>query len=155
MQSAMREALLSLDTGLLRRLWAHIAPHLPQPASETDTLTAAHIARTAADSLPLRARAYSHRWLTERGLPSRLPDPMKPHAERLYPRVVTSVGISANSKYDVVREAIGGAMRDAVLDCYANGDEAPEIVKPRMMEARSKEQIALGLRSRWSTLIVG
>jgi hypothetical protein len=67
--------------------------------------------------------------------------------------IATSVGISVNSKYQVVRSSIQGAMEHVVQDCYANGDDDPLIVKPLMMEARRKEQIALGTRSRWDTLV--
>ena len=145
MQAAMREALASIDVIMLRRLWAHLSPHLPQPASDADVLISAHLARTAADSMTIQDRAYSHRWLTERGLPSQLPDRLKPSAEQICPRVITSVGIAVGSPIPIVRDGIRGAMEYAVNDCYANGDTAPEIVKPRMMEARQKERKALSL----------
>lgn len=149
----MRAALAALDVGLMRRMWAAISPHLPQPQSDADALIAMHMARTASESITLADRVYSHRWLTERALPSQLPDRLRPSAEQVVPRVVTSVGIAVKSQYPVVHDAITGAMQAAVEDCYANGDEAPEIVKPRMMEARRKEQIALGTRSRWDSLV--
>lgn len=132
----------------MRTVWAHVAPHLPQPATDADVLVSIHMARTASESMPLRDRAYSHRWLTERGYPSQLPDRLKPSAERLYPRVVKAVGISVNSKYPIVVQSIRGAMEDAVNDCYANGDTATEIVKPQMMAARAREQRSLfGIRT--------
>jgi hypothetical protein len=107
--------------------------------SEAQTLAAIHIARTEAESMPLAARAYSHRWLLERGYTSRLPDRLKPSAERLYPEVVGAVGISANSKHLAIKTGVQNVMEYAVNDCYANGDTDPVIVKPRMMEARAKE----------------
>jgi hypothetical protein len=151
--ATMRRCLIDLDVPGIRALWSAVSPHLPQPSSDADALTALHVARTQAESVPFRLRAYSHRWLSERALPSRLPDRLKPSAERLYPRVVEGVGISVNSKYPEVVRGVRGAMEYVVSDCYANGDMAPEIVKPLMQEARRKEQIALGTRPKWNTLV--
>jgi hypothetical protein len=100
-----------------------------------------HHARTQTETVSLKARAWSHRWLTERGLPSGLPDRLKPSAERIYPRVATSVGISVNTRSPWLKPAmveVRRSMEDAVEDCYANGDTAPAIVRPRMFEAREK-----------------
>lgn len=136
----MHEALERLDVPMLRRLSAEISPGLPQPRSDEDVLARAHVARTQMMSMPFKMRAYSHRWLTERGLPSLLPDGMKPRAERMYPVTVGVVGISVNapeSRAGMV-PIIRSAMENAVLDCYANGDTSPMIVKPRMMEAKQK-----------------
>jgi len=135
---AMRRCLVDLDVPGIRALWKLVSPHLPQ-MSDDQTLVALHMARTAAESVPFRVRAYSHKWLLERGHKSQLPDRLKPRAERIYPRVVGAVGISANSKHLIVKQSVQGAMERAVLDCYANGDEDPSIVKPRMMDARAKE----------------
>lgn len=100
-----------------------------------------HIARTQAETVSFKARAWSHRWLTERGLPSHLPDRLKPSAERLYPRVVEGVGISVNTRNPFLKPAmieVRQSMEAVVADCYANGDTAPAIVRPRMMEARER-----------------
>lgn len=149
MSGSFRRALMDLDVGLIRRIWSHVAPHLPQPRTREDTLTALHVARTASESVPINLRAYSHAWLLERGLPSRLPDHLKPSAQRLYPITVGAVGVAVASKYIEVQTGVSNAMNGAVLDCYANGDENPKIVKPRMMEAKDKELRALfGLRRR-------
>ncbi len=146
--TAVRRCLIDLDVPGIRALWAKISPHLPQPKDDGDALAALHAARTASDSVPLRMRAYSHRWLTERALPSQLPDRLKPSAEQICPRVVTSVGIAVGSPIPIVRDSIRGAMEYAVEDCYANGDTAPEIVKPQMMAARRRERKALGILDR-------
>lgn len=146
--TAVRRCLVDLDVTGIRALWSKVSPHLPQPKDDGEALAALHAARTAADSVPLRLRAYSHRWLTERALPSQLPDRLKPSAEQICPRTVTSVGIAVGSSIPVVRDSIRGAMEYAVQDCYANGDTAPEIVKPQMMEARRKERKALGIALR-------
>jgi hypothetical protein len=106
-----------------------------------------HRARTAAQSISLRARAYSHAWLCERGLPSGLPDELKPKAQRLYPVVALGVGISVNARNPLLRPAMAevrGAMEHAVLDAEAEGRlaDAP-FVKARMDEAREKTMRAL------------
>jgi len=104
-----------------------------------------HMARTSSGTVPVGLRVYSHRWLMERGLPSHLPDDLKPKGDRIYPVKVGAVGIAVGSKYPPVATAVRGAMEYAVYDCYANGDEAPEIVKPRMLEAKTRELRGLGL----------
>jgi hypothetical protein len=146
--TAVRRCLFDLDVPGIRALWAKVSPHLPQPRSDADALAALHAARTASESVPMTMRAYSHRWLEERALPSQLPNSLKPSAEQICPRVVTSVGISVGSPIPVVRDGIRGAMEYAVNDCYANGDTAPEIVKPQMMEARRRERKGLGITER-------
>ena len=46
----------------------------------------------------------------------------------------------------MVKNAIQGAMQNAVLEAYADGHEKqPDIVKKRMLEARQKERKGLGL----------
>lgn len=134
-----RRCLEQCDVAAIRRLWAHVSPHLPQPASDTEALATIHRARTETKSIPLKLRAYSHRWLAERNLPSGLPDELRPAAERMYPRVVEAVGISVNAKSEWLRpvaRAMQGAMSDAVMDAYAHGKTDPVFVKARMMEAR-------------------
>lgn len=136
-----RRCLIDLDVIGIRRLWQHVSPHLPQPETDAEALASIHIARTQARSVPFRLRAYSHAWLTERNLPSHLPDRMKPRAERMYPKVVGVVGISVRnvagrrSEYGLAMES---AMSEAVLEAYADGKEEPTFVKARMMEAKEK-----------------
>lgn len=137
----MRRCLEDMDVERARRLWAYASPHLPQPETDGEAVAVMHHARTAAGSVPMRARAYSHRWLLDHGLPSGLPDGLKPKAERMYPRIVTAVGIAVKAMsehHKPLARAVQRAMSDAVADCYANGDTAPEIVKSRMLEARLK-----------------
>lgn len=141
----MRRCLEDLDVVAVRRLWRHVAPNMPQPKSDSDALIILHHARTQSAVVLLKHRAYSHRWLCDRGLPSGLPDNLKPHAERMYPKIVGSVGISVNSKYRQVREEIHDAMADVVENAYADRKEDPEYIKPRMREARFRAQKRLGL----------
>ncbi len=138
---AFRRCLEGLDVPWMRRLWAEVIPHFEQPSSDADALMMMHHARTQAESIAFGLRAYSHAWLREHGYPSGLPDELKPRAERLYPRVVTGVGISVNAKSPEFKPAaliIRRSMEDAVNECYADGVEDPTLVKKRMDEARLK-----------------
>lgn len=146
MNAALRQCLMDLDVEGARAIWRHVAPHLPQPASDAAALATMHVARTATQTIPPRLRFYSHRWLLDHGYPSQLPDRLKPSAERMYPRKVEAVGIAlAGRSGPEACAMIRGAMEHAVLDCFANGDTATEIVKPQMMAARFRERKALGL----------
>jgi hypothetical protein len=138
----MRQCLEDCDVQTVRHLWKHVAPHLPQPQSDAETLACIHRARTEAQSISLNLRAYSHRWLEDRGWPSGLPDELKPRAERLYPKTVSAVGIAVRISVPQLSPAaleIRGAMERVVLEAEADGklEEAP-FVKGRMQEARAK-----------------
>lgn len=137
---AMHQCLVELDVVLMRKLYKRIFPHLPQPQSDLAALTIMHMARTQDAVLSDSLRFYSHRWLLDQGHPSQLPDQLKPNAERMYPTVAESVGISVNSKYPEVQVAVHGAMRDAVMEAYEDGRKEPGFVGLRMQEARRKEQ---------------
>lgn len=144
---AFRNLLEQGDVEGLRSSWAAVFPNMPQPESREQAEIVMHRARTEAESLPLRPRAYSHRWLSERDLPSGLPDRLKPSAERLYPVVAQGVGISVNTEQDWLKPAMGevrGAMECAVLDADAEGrlSDTP-FVKARMSEARDRTLKAL------------
>lgn len=135
-----RAALEAGDVRMVRRMWSAFMPHLPQPDRDGAEM-AMHMARTAADTVSLKARAWSHRWLTERGLPSQLPDKLKPAAERLCPRVVEGVGISVNCRNPFLKPAmieVRQSMEGVVADMYANGDTEPAPVKSRMLKARER-----------------
>lgn len=141
MQSEFQRCLIDLDIPAAKKLWAHCFPHLAQPADDNQTLFMLHRARTEAQSIPLKLRAYSHRWLLDNGYPSGLPDELKPKAERMYPKIVTGVGISVNFKsteLKPVADAVHRAMSDAVMTAYADNETDPAIVKALMMQARKK-----------------
>lgn len=135
------------DVDGLVRGWRELFPGMPQPASREQAEIVMHRARTEAASITLRARAYSHRWLTERNFPSGLPDRLKPSAERLYPRRVAGVGISVNTRSPILRPAmieVRKAMEGAVLEAEADGrltDDA--FVATRMAAAKDRELRAL------------
>lgn len=127
------------DVDGLRAHWRQAAPHLPQPETREAGEIVTHRARTETASVSFRARAYSHAWLIERGLPSGLPDALRPKAERMYPRIVTGVGVIVKSLSVLHRPAaleLEKAMVGAVEDAYAHGMEDPVFVKARMTEAR-------------------
>lgn len=118
---------------------------MPQPESDEEALRAMHAARTAASSIPLRLRAYSHAWLAERGLPSLLPDELRPRAERMYPVPAIAVGLGAlniRPHTPILR----GVAEAAVLEAEADrklGDAGH--VSRRIAEARARERRKLGL----------
>lgn len=124
----------------IRALWAKVSPHLPQPASDAEALATIHRARTEARSIPLRLRAYSHRWLIDHALPSGLPDELKPRAERMYPRIVRAVGIAVRGISEAGRERavlVREAMVDAVENAYADGITDSARVRALMTKARA------------------
>lgn len=137
-QSEFHAALEAGDLALVRRAAAILFPHLPMPADTEAAEASMHMARTQMP-ISFKARAYSHRWLSERGLPSQLPDELKPKAERMYPVIAEAVFVSANSNSPAMKpvaKLVQAAMSDAVEDCYANGDRDPMLVRARIQEAR-------------------
>lgn len=139
----MLRCIEDIDAETARRLWAHVAPGMPQPTSTAEAVIILHMARAQSQAVRFRLRAYSHRWLVDNGYPSPLPDEMRPRAERMYPTIVEGVGISVNARNHVLRpvtEAVQSAMSDAVMDAYESGRRDPEFVRARMSEAREKSK---------------
>lgn len=132
----------SLDVVQARKLWAHVFPHLPAIHDRAGVLAMLHHARTQSPIIADTLRFYSHRWLLDHGLPSGLPDRLKPRAEREYPRIVKGVGIAVRTSEAMRPFAVlvRGAMESAVLEADADGllDDV-EHVRRRMAEARRKE----------------
>lgn len=99
-----------------------------------------HRARTEAQSVPFRMRAYSHRWLTERCVASGLPMELRPSAERMVPKVVQAVGIAVKFGNPLLAPAgveVRRAMEVAVHEADADGKLGDsKFVKARMDEAR-------------------
>jgi hypothetical protein len=140
-----RNMLEAQDLSGLRSAWALLAPHLPQPKNRAVAEIVMHRARTEAESLSIKHRAYSHRWLVERSLPSGLPDALKQSAERLYPVITQGVGISVKFRNKYMKGAeleVRTSMEDAVNDAYASVKENsfpdPAIVKQQMEQARER-----------------
>lgn len=144
--SGFRELLEAGDVEGLRRAWHKVAPQLPQPASYEQAEIAMHMARTASDSVSLKARVYSHRWLCERMLPSKLPNEMLPAADRTEAKIVSAVGVSVNFSSPWMAPAaqeVQQSVSTAVEECYAAGDTDPTVVAEQMRAAREKTMRAL------------
>jgi hypothetical protein len=136
-----RRCLIELDVVGICELWFHVAPGMPQPKNNGEALITLHLARTRAESVPDRLRCYSHAWLSERGLPSGLPDQLKPKAARLYPHKVEAVGVAVKALTAAsipLARATEKAMSDAVAECYADGITDTAVIKARMEAARRK-----------------
>jgi hypothetical protein len=65
-----RQCLIDIDVKMMRQLWQHVAPHLPQPHSDAECLETIHRARVEMTTLPVSMRDYSSAWLAEHA-PSR------------------------------------------------------------------------------------
>ena len=144
--AAFRSLLEAGDVDALRGAWARVAPHLPQPESHEQAEIVMHHARTSSGSISFKARAWSHRWLSERDLPSGLPDGLRPPAERLYPRIAEAVGIAVKASNPYLKDAaaeVQQAMSDAVEDAYAGGRKDQIFVRARMEEAKARTYKAL------------
>lgn len=151
-QYEFSRCMVELDVAGVRKLWAFVQPNLPQPRSDEQALITLHMARTRSDTLAIKLRAYSHRWLLDQGYPSQLPDALKPKAERMYPKVVGAVGLSINFTAKELKPAallIERAMSDRVNDMYAGGEERPEVVRKSMNEAGAKERKKLFGSNKW------
>lgn len=136
-----RQALEDGDYRQVAAIDKIVNPHLPPITSDADAETTMHIARTSASKVLFRKRAYSHRWLIERGLPSQLPDRLRPRAEQLCPKVVQAVGIACGTGKEWLKpalEIVRGSMEHAVEECFADNEYDPAVVKSRMMEARQR-----------------
>lgn len=148
--AAFRSCLETLDVALMRKLWRHVQPNMPQPESDEATLTTIHLARTQAASIDVKLRLYSHAWLVERGVPSLLPDEMRASAMRMYPRVARAVGISVNARSEWMQGAtipVRQAMETAVLEAFAD-NASDEVVKRHMMDAKQRTMRQLFGRTR-------
>lgn len=137
-----RRCLLQLDVAGVIKLWKHVAPHL---AGQTpaEALTALHMARVEAKSIPAKLKAYSKAWLAERGYQkfdggwvNGLPKP-----------VVTAeaIGIAVKSNDPRVAQRIQTAMSDAVQNAIAKGITEPPMQREIMQKARMKERRKLAL----------
>lgn len=138
-----RQLLEDGDYEGLRKAWKIASPHLKQPDRREAEITM-HMARTAAELVSMKARFYSHQWLTERLLPSHLPADLLAEYER--PRIAEGVGISVNFHSALMKPAaieVRGAMETAVNECYADGRTQVPFVRERMHEARDKTLKAL------------
>jgi hypothetical protein len=126
---AFRDALLTLDLAMLRRLWAHVAPGLPPPRDDEETLITAHHARVRAKTLPAKARAYSAAFLAERDMAM---------AE---PIIVAAIGAASSASDRGLKAAIQDAMTRAAEAAMAAGydpDTDAKEIRAAMLDARAK-----------------
>jgi len=143
---ALRETLIAGDHRQMARIWVEAFPHLPPLETDQAAEIALHRARTEAESVPLNLRAWSHRWMVERGYPSGLPDRLRPSAEQLCPKIAEMVGIFVKPASEATAPAaleIRQAMSDAVEDAYAEGRTDPAFVRARMADARQRARKSL------------
>jgi hypothetical protein len=137
--AALRRCLIEVDVAGARALWRHVAPNMPQPESHAAALATIHHARTQMPNIPIRLRAYSHQWLVGQGLPSGLPDRLRPRAERMDFQIADGVGISCNSTSALLKPIlplVQGEMEGAVMECYEDRRTEPIFVRQRIQEAR-------------------
>jgi hypothetical protein len=150
--AAVLECLETLDVTLIRKLWRHLQPQLPQPGSDDEALATLHLARTECELIKPAARMYSHCWLKERSLPSQLPDAMRAAAERMYPTVKRAVGISVNTISPLLKPVMAEvrtAMANAVLEIHAHDPSLSDddLVRRQMREAKQQTmRKLLGIR---------
>lgn len=151
-QDEFRRALETGDVKLLQRIHPILFPHAPAAQDLDAAEVQLHMARTMADWLALNKRAYSHRWLIERGLPSQLPDRLRASAEQICPVVKEAVLVSANTNSKILKPAMAEvqqAMADAVLEAEADGRLSDsEFVRDRIMFARGRAVRQLGIGRR-------
>ncbi len=143
--SDLRALLEAGDVEQCRAHFAAHAPHLPQAETREQAEIVMHTARTMTQGLTLRARAWSHRWLCERGLPSSLPDDLKPKAERIYPRVVEGVLISVLNRrgMEEAKPLVEADIAEVVADAYARGKTDPAYISGLMADAKERSMRSL------------
>lgn len=155
-----REYLATSDLNGLRSLWAHVAPHLPQPNGDYEVQVMMHMARTQSESIALNLRVYSHQWLLANGLPSQLPDRFKPVADRAHNGFALGVGIAMVTddpaqiadpqlRAEVeqkrkIAKMVQRAMGDAVEEAFAEGRKDTPFLRQRMGDARERVLRRLG-----------
>lgn len=149
-QAAARQVLIDGDHRRLRLGWAEIFPHLAGegPKTDEDAEIVLHYSRTVSHSIPFKLRAWSHRWLSERSLPSGLPDALKPRAERICPFVVEAVmvGVGLAAMKSPLAPAfveVRDAMANAAGEAMADGVKDPQSIRRRMEEARVAKRCEL------------
>lgn len=143
--AAVLRCLLNLDIEGMRKLHAYINPHLPAAGSDNDVLVSMHHARTQMEPVPLKLRAYSHRWLVDNGHPSGLPDHLKPKAEQICPRVVPATGFAMMFGSKILKPLIPlveTKVHEVILDAYGT-DKVHKIdhdkLRKGMLETKDAE----------------
>src|SRR5262245_17908698 len=136
-----RRCLVDCDTEQIVKIWKHVAPDQPCPETPEQALICIHMARTAAERMVFRFRAYSHAWLRERGIKSLLPDKLLPRADRMYPKIVSAVGIcvaSPSNHKTAYHHHVSTALCDIVEHFYADGIQDTARIHAAMKEVHDK-----------------
>lgn len=123
-----RRCLLELDVAGMRRLWRHVSPELPQPATAEECLHTMHLARLKLTGIPARARRYSEDWLFSNTTRARIS-----HAVG----IAVSAPPHRQAQALEIRHAMSEAVTLAIRDGVDIDKEAPEVRK-RMMLARER-----------------
>lgn len=136
---AFRRALENGDVTECRKLWHLFHPYLPQAESYEMAEIDLHIARTAAKSVSLHKRLYSHEFLFERGLPSQLPDELRPKMQRRGKSVIfRAVGVAVGSVGAFKEDAkeLERVMGEAGGEMLSRGITDPVRISAYMWEKR-------------------
>lgn len=147
-QGGFLGALADGDVGLLWRMWGAWFPDQPQPANWQEAEIQLHAARSATEGVETRLRCYSHHWLADRGLPSLLPDELKPAAEQHRPKIVSAVGFSWDSNSPLLKPAKGNivaAVTARINEMAADGllEKDPDYVRREMMFTKNRALFSL------------
>lgn len=125
----------------IRSAWYRLFPNMPQPETREEAEVGMHLARTQSTAMLNSVRFYSHAWLVERGLPSLLPDDLKPQAEQMHPRIVDLVGVAvmASSEFmKPVAKEVEKAMATAAAEAQHDGVTDSSVIKAVMGEAKDR-----------------
>jgi len=113
----MLDLLIEGDHRKCLAAWKDKMPGMPQPVDERAAEIAMHLARTRA-AIPKALRLWSHKWLTERDLPSLLPEHMVAEAEKLsvVEKKAVAISVGAMSPKDApAAKAIRSSLESAVI----------------------------------------
>ena len=137
-----QQALRDRDVPALMRLAKLLFPADQQPKDEREAVAMMHIARTSASFLSISARAYSHFWCQDHGVPSMLPAHLLPKAEQHRPTVQKAVGIALATGKEWLKPAIpmlGMAMAKQVTDNAELIDSNPGLLRDKILFAKGDE----------------
>ena len=136
----INRCLLQSDLEGLRKVWAHVAPHLEQLEPDR-ALLAMHMARVEMKTIPKKLREWSLAFLHDNGVMK--VDGVWVEGEMPKSIISEGVGISVKSSNPYVAGRIHRAMHDALLNSFAKGETEAPIHRERMLKARAKERFKL------------
>lgn len=133
-----------LDLVAARRLWAVHYPNDDAIRTDFEAAAVLHCARTLNSRVPERKRLYSHNWLLDHGLPSGLPEALKPRAERAEAQYIDSVIIGRVDDPDSflapIWRVVQARMERRCAELQADGlMKDPAKLRALLLEARDDE----------------